>query len=82
MDYSSFVLPNVFTFHLGLIINKPVLMVLFGLYFVLYATVSAVLVYHWTSYGMRSRGIIVGESLFYFVSAVLFVTAGLSIYYF
>lgn len=57
-------------------------MIVLVLFFIAYIIISAVLFYHWTSYGMRSAGILVGETLFTLVSVVLFVVAGLAIHYF
>ena len=63
-------------------INLPILLIILGLFFVAYASVGGVLMYHWSAYGMKSQGVLVAESLFLFVSVVLFVTAGLALYYF
>ncbi len=68
--------------HLTVFINKPVLMGVLVVFFVIYSILSGVLFYHWHAYGMRSRGIIVAETFFFFVSIVLFVMAGLTIYYY
>lgn len=80
------VLPTTFpgfsSFHISVLVNKPVLLVMLGVYFFVYAIISGVLFYHWFAYGMRSRGIIVAESMFFFVSSVLFVMSGLAIFYY
>jgi len=75
-------LPSFSTFHISILINKPILVGVFVIFFILYSIVSGVLLYHWSAYGMRSPGIVVAESFFFFVSIVLFVFAGLSIYYY
>ncbi len=75
-------LPFLSSINFGVLINKPVMLGILGVFFVLYCVLSAVLVYHWAAYGMRSRGIIVAESLYFLVSIVLFVSAGLSIFYY
>lgn len=82
--------PNIFSdsfpmfnpVHLKVFINKPVLLGIFLIFFVIYFILSAVLFYHWHAYGMRSRGIVVAETLFFIVSIGLFVSAGLSIFYY
>ncbi len=72
-------LPHIST---SFFINTPVLIGIMAVFLVLYLIISSVLVYHWHAYGMQSHGILVGETLFIFISAVLFVIAGLSINYF
>lgn len=68
--------------HLQILINKPVMFVILGVFFVVYSIVSAVLFYHWHAYGMRSRGIIVAETVFTLVSLSLFSFSVLSILYY
>lgn len=75
-------LPTIPTFHLSILVSKPILIGILFVFFVLYSIVSGVLLYHWSAYGMRSPGIVVAESFYFFVSIVLFVFAGLSIYYY
>lgn len=60
-------------------INSVILWVIFGLFFLLYAIISAVLIYHWRAYGMSSRAIILAETVFIIVSLVLFSLAVISI---
>jgi hypothetical protein len=62
--------------------NVPVLFLIFIVFFIFYAAVSAVLMYHWSAYGMRHEGILVAETLYLFISAVLFLMAGLALFYF
>ena len=66
----------------SIFVNRPVLLVIFAMFFIVYAVITWVLMYHWSAYGMKSQGILVTETLFLFVSAVLFVVAGFGIYYF
>ncbi len=70
------------SFKIGYLINKPVLLIIFIIFFIAYAIVSGVLRYHWHNYGMRNAGIIFAQSLFFLVSIVLFVIMGLTIYYY
>jgi len=67
---------------LSLFINIPVLIIFFFIFFVFYAIISSVIVYHWSAYGMKSRGIIIAEALFFGVSFALFAVATLSLFYF
>jgi len=80
------VLPSSFpifsSFNISILVNKPILLVVLGIFFILYSIVSGVLLYHWSAYGMRSPGIVVAESFYFFISIVLFVAAGLSVYYY
>ena len=62
--------------------SAQVLWVVLVLFFVVYLAVSAALFYHWSSYGMRSAGILMAESIFTLVSITLFTVAGLAIQYF
>ena len=66
----------------SLFINLPVLVIILSLFFIFYALVTSVLMYHWSSYGMRAPGIVVAESLYLLVSVILFVISGMSLYYF
>ena len=63
-------------------IDKPILLIILALFFIAYASVSGVLMYHWSAYGMKSQGVLVAETLFLFISVILFVISGLAIYYF
>ncbi len=74
--------PTISNIKASVLVNTPVLSVLFIVFFIFYFLISSVLVYHWSSYGMKSRGVIFAESIFVFVSLVLFVIAGMSLYYF
>lgn len=66
----------------SLFINHTILFGALFVFFIIYTGISSVLVYHWTSYGMRSPGVIFAETIYLFVSIVLFVVAGMSVFYF
>lgn len=68
--------------NISFFISTQILFVILGVFFVFYAIVSGVLIYHWSAYGMRHRGILVAESLYLAVSIALFIVAGLSILYY
>jgi hypothetical protein len=82
MELNPILVPKLFNIDLSFIINKPVLGIVFVLYFIFYLLISGVLFYHWHAYGMKSAGIMIARSLFIFVSIFLFVMSGLTIYYF
>ena len=64
------------------IITAPALFIILALFFVVYSVLTGMLMYHWSAYGMKSQGVLVAESLFIFVSIILFLTAGFGLYYF
>ncbi|OHA93588.1 MAG: hypothetical protein A3H52_02305 [Candidatus Zambryskibacteria bacterium RIFCSPLOWO2_02_FULL_39_26] len=78
-DGSLFSLP---TISLSFFINPTALFVILLLFFIFYLILSIILMYHWSAYGMRSPGILVGETLFISVSLVLFMISSLAIFYF
>jgi len=84
MEFPKFVMPAFPNFHISMatFINTPVLWIIFGIFFIVYALISIVLVYHWIAYGMKSRGVIIGAVLFISVSIVLFSVSLSAIYYF
>lgn len=82
MELPKLSLPAFPNIHLSFFINLPVLMAILVLFFVVYSIISYVIIYHWSTYGMKSHGILVAETFFLFVSVVLFVTSGLALYYF
>lgn len=82
METTTFSFPQIPGFSLHIVFNRPMLMVVFVIFFLIYAVLSSVIFYHWSAYGMRSAGIMFARSLFIFVSIVLFVMAGFSIFYF
>ncbi len=71
------VLPN---FEASFLIGKPMLIVVYVVFILLYVLLSAVLIYHWSEFGMKSREVIFAESLFTLVSVILLLVAGLSIF--
>ena len=82
MELPQFVIPGLEHINLSWIINRPVLLIILGLFFVIYAIMTWVLMYHWSAYGMKSHGILVAKTLFLFVSTLLFVVSGLALTYF
>lgn len=54
----------------------PTLWILFVLFALCYLVISAVLLFHWSRYGLGSRTIAGARILFLAVSAAIFVTAG------
>ena len=63
-------------------LNNPIFLILiFVIFSVFYFTISAVLMYHWRTYGMQSKGIMVGRILFLSVSVGLFGVSLLSFVY-
>ena len=82
MELPQISLPNLPTLSLSFLINKLTMFIFLGAFFALYVLVSSVLMYHWSAYGMKSHGILVGRTLFLFVSALLFLVALLALSYF
>ncbi len=81
MELPPLSLPTFPDINLSFFISTPVLKIILGLFFLAYFMVSVVLFYHWISYGMRSLGILATETLFTSVSVILFIVAGLALYY-
>ena len=81
MQIPQFSIPN-FLHISPSFINLPILLIILALFFMAYAGVSGVLMYHWSAYGMKSQGVLVTETLFLFISVILFVIAGLGLHYF
>lgn len=69
-----------FNFSFGL--GKPFMVLVFAVFVIIYAIYSIVLFYHWSEYGMKSREVILAESLFTIVSLVLFLAVGVSVYFY
>jgi hypothetical protein len=82
MEMPTLPLPTLPHISLAFLFNVPVLVVILILFAIFYSIVSSVIVYHWHAYGMQSQGILVAESLYIIVTAALFVSAGLSLFYF
>jgi hypothetical protein len=79
LDITPSLFPRI---ELSLVLNKPVFIILWVIFFVGYAAVTSILIYHWSTYGMHNTKVITSETLFTTVSVVLFVVAGLAISYF
>lgn len=60
-------------------IGKPIIWVFFALFFIGYAIITGILIYHWRKYGMSNKYIILAESLFLIVSVILLVLAFISL---
>ena len=75
-------LPTLPAIHVSFVLSTPALFAILSLFFLVYLVVSGVLFYHWTSYGMGSHGIYVGEILFVSVSIILFFVAFVSANYY
>lgn len=82
MEIPALSLPSLGGFNMSFFFNTFALTAVLVVFFILYVVLSGVLIYHWRAYGMKSQAIVVTESLFIFVSAILFVVASLAIYYF
>jgi hypothetical protein len=52
---------------------------LFGFAFVIYVAVSLALLYHWRSYGMQTKRVILAESVYFIVSGSVLVVALISL---
>lgn len=63
----------------SLFVNLPIFLIILSVFFVLYTVITSVLMYHWLTYGMKSPGVLVAESLFLLISVVLFVIAGMAL---
>ena len=82
MNTPPLILPSLPHISASILLNKPLIMLILLLFFVVYSIISYILLYHWKAYGMKSRGIIIAEVLFFSVSIVLFIISGLAINYF
>ncbi len=84
MDFTppDLVMPDFPLMRFSFLFNTGVLGIILFLFFTLYSVMSGILMYHWSRYGMRHDGIIIGEMLFLSVSLILFVIAGISLTYF
>ena len=83
MDLSEVLITPTFNnINFSVFLSKPILMIVFVVFFLVYSVLSGVIIYHWNAFGMKSGGIVIAESVFLFVSVVLFVVAGLTITYY
>jgi hypothetical protein len=62
--------------------NTTILLIILIVFFVVYSIVSAVLLYHWSEYGMRSGAVFLAKTVFTLVSLVLFTISFLALNYF
>lgn len=69
-------------FNFSILVNTPILIIIFIIFALCYTIVSVVLVYHWSRYGMKSPGIIIAEVLYLFVSLCLFFFASQALLYY
>lgn len=75
-------LPSLPAIHFTFALSSSFLLGVLGLFGLFYIIMSAVLFYHWITYGMGSHGIHVGEVLFFAVSIFVFAVAFFSASYF
>lgn len=52
---------------------------LLGVVFLIYCVVSLALLYHWRRYGMKTKRIVLAETVYFIVSACFFVVAVVSL---
>lgn len=76
------IVPKFSNINFSIFLSRPILLILLVIFFLIYSILSGVILYHWKSYGMKGPGVLLAESLFLFVSLVLFVIAGVSMTYF
>jgi len=55
----------------GLTLSKPIVLGLLALVLLAWIGMTMVFVFHWKRYGMRERFVVLAESVYFFVSAVL-----------
>ena len=67
--------------NLSWLVGAPILIIIFLIFTVCYIIVSFILLYHWSKYGMKSSGILVAQSLYVIVSAMLLFFTSLTILY-
>jgi hypothetical protein len=68
-------LPDFLKTPLSNIHSTTVLLGIFIIFSLIYITVSGILIYHWQAYGMNSKGIVIGRTLFLLVSVILYFIA-------
>lgn len=77
--YTPPTLPNI---NLNILMTTPVLAIIFVLFLIIYIGITGVIIYHWSTYGMKSPGIILARTLYIVVSLSLFFTAFLGLTYY
>jgi hypothetical protein len=78
----SILVPSFSFFEGSFILGKPFMVVVLVIFFAMYAVYSSVLIYHWSSYGMKNPDIIFAETLFIMVSLSLFIISGTSLFFY
>ncbi len=73
------VFPNI---DLSTFLSRPILLAFLVLFLIFYLIISAILFYHWRAYGMKNKGVLFAESVFFAGSVILFVIAGVSLFYY
>ena len=74
--------PDFLKINISFLAGGTILWIIFILFFIVYVVIASVLLYHWHAYGMKGKAVLFAESLFIFVSVVLFTVSGLAIYFF
>lgn len=75
MNQNLFSFTESVSFHL----SPFVLWGVFGVFLTLYLIVSGVLFYHWRAFGMKTKSIVLAESMYILVSLILITIAIFSI---
>ena len=57
----------------GLALTKPIVLGLLALVFLAWVGMTMVFVFHWKRYGIKERLVVMAESVYFLVSAVLIV---------
>ena len=55
----------------GLVLTKPIIFGVLLVAFVAWGCMSAVFVFHWRRYGMKERFVVIAESVYFLISALL-----------
>ncbi len=82
MDNSSLIFPVIPTFESTFLVGTSTLVLIYIVFIMIYVVLSAVLIYHWSEFGMKSPEVVFAKSLFTLVSIILLSVAGLSIFYY
>ena len=60
-------------------INSQFLWIFLAVFFIVYLILSSVLIYHWRIYGMNTKAVYLAQAVFLIASALLFISAIVSI---
>ncbi len=83
METGQLTLPTIPALKFSIIAITPdILLIVLGVFLFFYLIVSAVLFYHWSAYGMHSKGIVIGKTIFSIVSVILLLLSWFSITYY